>query len=205
MRKICIKLAIVLLTLSSSVHALESAQVEEGPETGLIFALSASTLWLPQDKMPLSYTPLELGYAFSNGLQLRMGVDIFYFESEDEVASDEVTSTLTNVADYKFSYEMVSWHFLAMYQIPLPLRIRPSFGLGLQQTGGKALQIYTGSGVQEATVEVPAFAYLGMPFHVGLDLVMTKKLTLSLWGRYLITFSDLPAVPEAGLSFVYIM
>jgi hypothetical protein len=186
-------LTVVLFLGARSLGAAEKAA--DLRTAGFITAFSLSNLWLPHQKTPLAYTPLEMGYAFKNGWQLRAALDLFFYQGPDPRLKEPLPDSVVI-----YSYEMTSWRLMGLYQVPFDFWIRPLLGLGIEQSGGNAYIKNEIEGKAQA-----AYGYQGLTTQAGFDVLISSRSNLAFWGRWLIPFGDFVSVPQAGISFVYIL
>lgn len=142
---------------------------------------------------PLAYSPFELGWRFANGLRVRSGVLVFYYEGLD---SDPKQPEL---GVERYSYEMIDWRSSLEYVVPLPFRLRPCVGLGLDLIGGNRKRA-----VRDSPVEQPKTAAWGMAAPgalLGLDWRGGERWALGLQSRFSHGFTQQGPVVATELSW----
>lgn len=167
-----------------------SAWSESGFELGL--RLSAFSVF---NAAPLAYSPLELGYRFNNGLRVRTGIQLFYYEGLDKDAKQPDLGT------EPYSYEMLDWRSSFEYVVPLPSRLRPIAGLGLDLISGsrhRAVPNLTTSQQIGAWSVIAPGALLGAQWRGG------EHWAVELCGRYGTGFTETGPLAAAEFGWHYL-
>lgn len=190
-------LTLAVLLLAAGAQAAEApaptgwrAWKDTGLEIG--FRLSALSLF---NAAPLAYGPFELGYRFSNGLRVRGGLDIFYYEGKDRDARQP------QLGEESYSYEMTDLRGSVEYVVPLPFRLRPTAGLCVDLVSGSRQRIVPGL-VSQPKIE--AWSVLAPGAILGLDLRAGEHWSLALQGRYAHGFTEVGPIAAADLSWHYL-
>jgi hypothetical protein len=146
---------------------------------------------------PLSYTPLEVGYRFGNGVQLRSGLDLFYYEADD-LPKKEPDKPQEPARPYRF--EMMNWRSSLLYQVPLPLSVRPMAGLCVEAVRGERLERFKVNPPKEE-----AWGYLGAGLVLGLEWRFSRSAALGAYGRGTQSFDEKTGlVSSLNLSWLYL-
>lgn len=167
-----------------------AAWSESGFEVGL--RLSALSVF---NASPLAYSPLELGYRFNSGLRIRTGIQLFYYEGLDKDAKQPALGT------ENYSYEMLDWRSSLEYVVPLPSRLRPIAGLGLDLVSGsrhRAVPNLTTSQQIGAWSVIAPGALLGAQWRGG------EHWAIELCGRYGTGFTETGALASAEFGWHYL-
>lgn len=192
------------LTSTSSVSvtpiaAVMSPGVDAGEAHGFLYAFSFAQ-WNVFNGAPLSYTPLEVGWAFENGLRVQTGIDLFYYEGMQD-------SLDTPPVETKYTYDMMNWRTTLLYRMPLKFRLRPLVGITLEAVRGtrKLLPNFVGSVDTNATVHpIEAWGFFGMGGLLGMEWLFNRDWSWQLSARTLFTFDSAPApwVIQTGFNVV---
>lgn len=145
---------------------------------------------------PLSFTPFELGWRFNNGLHVRTGVDVFYYEGLDT----DVKSPLLGVRNY--SYEMRNIRASLLYSVPLPGRLRPQAGLTVEMLGGT--RKVSGLGILNSPT-LDAWGFIGTGAVLGAEYRLSEHWALEAQGRYTFSFGAAGSVAALGLGLAYLL
>jgi hypothetical protein len=178
------------LSASAASKPAWSAWSENGFEVGL--RLSALSVF---NAAPLAYSPLELGYRFNSGLRVRTGIELFYYEGLDKDAKQPALGTEL------YSYEMLDWHSSLEYVVPLPSRLRPIAGLGLDLISGsrhRAVPNLTTSQQIGAWSVIAPGALLGAQWRGG------EHWAVELCGRYGTGFTETGPLASAEFGWHYL-
>ena len=172
----------------------------------------------------LGYTPFQVGYLFENGMHLKTGFDMVFFNATEiftkefdpdkdnqtdnnELAIDEITNS---------DYSITNWVTTFQYHIQLPFAVKPFVGLTLEILGGKRtpvtnyypgdpagkpLKIAVGNAKEESAFSITgSAAVFGFGWRINNDWMMTAQ------GRYLFPLSGLqPPVLVGGLGISYLL
>lgn len=157
-------------------------------ESGLEYRFSVGLLSVFNGS-PLSYTPVELGWRFANGLRLSTGMEIFYYEGIDH------DDKQPGLGDQNYSYSMQNWRSSVLYVVPLPFRVRPLAGLSLELMRGTR-QLSTPGLLNAPTID--AWNAIGSGGILGVEFRGGPSWAASLTGRY--TFSFGTVAPWDGLD-----
>ncbi len=163
-------------------------------ESGIEFCLGATALSVFNGS-PLSYTPFELGWRFANGLHLRSGLDIFYYEGADTDAS------LAQQGVRNYSYDMQDWRSTVLYVVPLPGHWRPMAGLSVEAVRGD--RKLSDPGLLNSP-KLAAWAFLGTGAVLGAQWRFSPDWALETQARYTFTFNSLGALTALGLNMAYL-
>ena len=190
------------MAISAAAHA-EGQLAEPAPvsppaqawsEKGLEYSFRLSALSLFNGS-PLSYTPFEIGWRFGNGLQVRSGIEIFYYEGVDRDAKQPA------LGDETYSYSMLNWRSSLLYVVPLPSRLRPVAGVSLEFVRGDRQRSVRGL-VNPPKIE--AWGYVGPGGVLGVDFRGGPSWSVSLDGRYTFSFNEVGQVAAADLGWHYL-
>ncbi len=155
--------------------------------------------WQVFNGAPLSYTLVEPGWAFGNGLRVQTGLDVFYYEGKQEDKDKKIQS---------YSYEMNCWRTSLLYRMPLHFWLRPVVGITAELTGGSRRLspfIVGGHDANSATPKIDAWSYLGIGATAGLELLFSRDFSFQLLDRYTFVLGDLgaPQVIQGSFSVVF--
>jgi hypothetical protein len=170
--------------------------------SGFLYAFSVSK-WNVFNAGPLAYTPFEIGYDFGNGLRLQTAMDLFYYEGSDIDEKEPAQGVA------KYTYEMSNWRSSVIYQVPLPIRLRPAIGISANIVGGSRklarLQDSSGKDIYADKPKIPAWGYSGMGLQMGLEYLLGRDWTLSASLRYDLTFGVVPSplVKQLGVAVTF--
>jgi hypothetical protein len=184
---------------ASAVALSPVAQAASGEASGLTYSFSFAQ-WDAFNGQPLSYTPLELGWAFSSGLRLQSGIDLFYYEGQD-------ISTDTPPVPGRYSYNMLDWRTSVLYRVPWNFPLRPLLGLTFEAVNGtrRLTPDYVGGvDLNASAPSLSAWGFFGVGGLLGLEWLFSRDLSLQLSARYLATFDLVPSplVVQTGLCLV---
>lgn len=147
---------------------------------------------------PLAYRPFELGWRFSNGLRIRTGIELFYYE--DKVPTDPA-ELAADAADGKhyYSYEMQNIRSSIDYVVPMPYRIRPVVGLSFDALNGSRSEKDVANSPKSDAWSVLAAGVL-----LGMDARVSEHATVDLQGRFSHGFTETGAIVGADLGWHYL-
>lgn len=183
-------LGLLLLLGAAAGRAEAPAFSERGLEVGL--HLSALSVF---NASPLSYGPLELGWRFGNGVRVRGGINLFYYEGMDRDAKRPTPDP------ERYSYEMSDLRASVEYVVPLPSRLRPVAGLSVDLIGGSRQRVVSGL---TAVPKIEAWTVLAPGALLGLDLRVAEHWSLGLQGRYAHGFTETGPIASADLGWHYL-
>jgi hypothetical protein len=167
-----------------------TATAEPWKDSGFEYCFGATALSV-FNASPLAFSPFELGWRFSNGLHLRLGVDVFYYEGLDT----DVKSPAQGVRNY--SYEMRDLRSSLLYTVPLPGRLRPLAGLTFEAVGGT--RKLSGPGIVNPPT-LDAWGFLGTGAVLGAEWRLSENWSLEAQGRYTFSFAAVGPVTALGLN-----
>lgn len=177
----------------------EATPAAQGPladEEGMLYAFTLSLLSV-RDSGPLSYTPFELGYRFSSGLQVRSGLDLFYYEA-DALPKQEPAKPDLTLRSYRF--EMMNWRSTLLYQVPLPISLRPLAGICVEAVRGERIERFKVNQPKEE-----AWGYLGAGLVLGVEWRFSESAALGAYGRGTQSFDEKTGmVSSLNLSWLYL-
>ena len=182
--------------LSPSAAVIVDEPVVDAPwkEDGFEYCLGVTALSL-FNASPLSFSPFELGWRFKNGLRLRGGIDLFYYEGLDSDAK------LPGQGILNYSYEMRDIRLSLLYFVPIPGRLRPMAGLTLESVGGT--RKLTGSGILNSPT-INAWSFLGAGVVLGGGYQLSEHWAIETQGRYTFSFNAVGSVTALGLNMAYL-
>lgn len=156
---------------------------------GFEYRASLSVLSL-SNASPLAYDPLEIGWRFSNGVRVRSGLDLFYYNAQEA----DPTQAGSFVG---YTYSMQDWRTTVAYEVPLPFAIHPVVGVSLEFLWGSRL-------LQQVPLNTPnntqaAWGGFGPGGVLGLQWRGGAHWALSSLARYTLPFGA-PG-PIAALDF----
>ena len=169
--------------------------------SGFLYTLSFSN-WVVFNASPLAYTPFEIGYAFSNGLRLQSGLDLFYYEGMDTDEKQPLKGT------QKYSYEMEDWRTSLLFSMPVSDQFRPLLGLSLNVVSGSrrlSPDVEGGLDINKDASKISAWGYFGAGALVGAEYLLNPDWSVQLTERYDFTFSATasPSVTQLGLTVLF--
>ena len=171
--------------------------------SGVAYQFSLSN-WTVFNGSPLAYTPVEIGYDFGNGMRLMTGIDLFFYDGQQDDAK------VAPGVLHRYSYEMQDWKTTFIYRVPLQIRLRPIVGLSVEAVGGqrKLAPDFSGPGgadINAGAGKFAAWGFLGASPLLGLEYMINPSWALNLSGRYAVTFStvDSPIITELGLLLTF--
>jgi len=163
-------------------------------ESGLEYRFSLGAL-STFNGSPLSYMPFEMGWRFANGLRVRSGLDIFYYEGVDSDAKQPA------LGKEIYTYDMLNWRSSVLYVVPLPFRLRPLAGLSLELMRGDRHRATPGV-LNPPKIE--AWGFMGPGGVLGLEFRGGPHWALSLTGRYTFSFTEVGQVAAADFGWHYL-
>jgi hypothetical protein len=170
-----------------------------GEAHGFLYAFSFAQ-WNVFNGAPLSYTPLEVGWAFENGFRLQSGIDLFYYEGvQDNLDAPPVPE--------RYTFEMMDWRSTLLYRMPLKFRLRPLAGITLEAVRGtrKPLPYFVGSiDINANAHPIEAWGFLGMGGLLGMEWLFNRDWSWCLSARTLFPFGSAPGplVIQTGFNVV---
>jgi len=180
---------------AAEVEAAPQAVPETtGPkENGFTYCIGVTALSVFNGS-PLSYTPFELGWRFDNGLRLRGGVDIFYYEGIDK------DDKLPLMGNQLYSYDMMDLRLSLLYAVPLPGRVRPLAGVTVEAVRGT--RKLAGGVLNPPTQD--AWGFLGTGAVLGGEWRVSESLAIELLARYTFSYNDIGALTGIGLGTAFL-
>jgi opacity protein-like surface antigen len=163
-------------------------------ESGAEYLLTLSTLSLFNGGA-LSYSPFELGWRFDNGVHIRSGLDIFYYEGLD-IDGKKPENGVQN-----YSYDMIDWRTSLLFVVPLPYSLRPVAGVTVELLRGD--RKLSGPKVVNAP-KIEAWSFLAAGAVLGAQWRAGESWAVELLGRYTPSFSSAGSVASANLGWVYL-
>jgi hypothetical protein len=143
---------------------------------------------------PLSYTPFEIGWRFANGLHVRSGFDLFYYNGLDT----DVKQPQQGVQLY--TYEMQNWRSSVLYTVPVPGHLRPIAGLSLEIVQGSRKL----AGLNADPSTQSSWGFLGPGAIAGAEWRLTPHWAVEMLGRYTFSFGAPGTVSALGLNGTYL-
>ena len=189
-------LALLSLTVVAKAEGLSptASATPVWKDSGVEYCLGAAALSVFNGG-PLSYTPFELGWRFSNGAHIRSGIDIFYYEGLDTNAKEEAQGVRN------YSYDMLDWRTSLLYTIPVPGHLRPLTGLTFDVLSGT--RKLAGPGVLNPPV-LTAWGFLGAGAVLGGEWRANENWALEAQARYTLSFGAAGSVTALGLNGAYL-
>jgi hypothetical protein len=183
--------ALSATTALSSTAAVDAALVTGPKDSGFEYCFGATALSV-FNASPLALTPFELGWRFANGLHVRTGVDVFYYEGLDDAKPPDGSL-------HHYSYEMRDIRTSLLYSVPLPFRLRPMAGLTMELLGGT--RKLSGLGVVNPST-MDAWGYLGTGAILGAECRLSEHWYVDLLARYTFSFATVGPMTGLGLNMV---
>jgi hypothetical protein len=167
-----------------------TAWSQSGFEAGM--RLSALSVF---NAAPLAYSPLELGYRFSNGLRARSGIQLFFYEGLDR------DDKQPGLGLEKYSYEMLDWRLSLDYTVALPSRLRPVVGLALDVVSGSRHRAVPG--LTTGSPQMGAWSVIAPGGTLGVEWRGGPGWSLELAGRYVHGFTETGPIASGELAWHY--
>jgi hypothetical protein len=183
--------------LASPAHAAEAAEAAPAPavkDSGFEFGVRLSALSVFNAR-PLAYRPFELGWRFGNGLRVRTGIEIFYYEGRDR---DDKQPAL---GEELYSYEMQCIRSSVDYVVPLPFKLRPVLGLSLDLVSGSR---WRADPSLANSPRIAARNLLAPGALLGVDYRGGPHWSLDLHGRFSHGFTETGPLAGADLGWHYL-
>jgi len=150
----------------------------------------------PYNGQALSYIPIELGWRFSNGLRMRIGMESFYYQGLD------IDPNNPAAGEQEFSYQMLDLRLSFIYVWPLPWRLRPLAGITVESVGLDSNRQV--SNPYEAEQQYGAYSFIAPGFELGLEYRGGPGWALSLDGRVVEGFSTPAHMEGTDLGWHYL-
>lgn len=142
---------------------------------------------------PLSYSPLELGWRFDNGVWALTGIELFYYDGYDN--DPTIGRTL-------FTYSMQDWHSTLAYKVPLPLLIQPIVGVSVDMVWGSRQWSVVQPGQTNNSSSAPGG--IGPGAMLGLQYRGGPNYAVGLEGRYSLLLGAPAAMTALELNWAYL-
>jgi len=160
---------------------------------GLEYRVSFSGLSL-FNASPLAYSPIEVGWRFANGVRVRSGLDLFFYEGQEPDPNNPGSNA-------QFSYGMQDWRTTLAYEVPLPSPVRPVVGVCLEFLWGTRQEL-----TNPATPTVPypsqsSWSGMGPGGVMGLEWRISSHCALSTLARYTLPFGEPNGSALVALDF----
>lgn len=171
---------------------------------------------------PLGYTPLELGYRFSNGFFFKVEVQLAFYTAETQELESQYTAENQEYQAptgrlISHEYEVTNFVVGGTYDVQLPFSIRPYVGSNVEILGATRRGVSVrapdplsgGYGPPQRVIgekAEQAYNLLGASAVGGLRWKASSRWALHLEGRYLIPFGGVvPPVGMAGLGIKFLL
>lgn len=196
-------LALALLCAASVLRA-DAAGLAEAPldptlranwsQSGFQVGVGLSSLSV-FNAAPLAYDPLDLGWRFENGLRVRVGLLLFYYEGQDDDKQQPLLGTEV------YSYEMTDLRSSLEYVVPLPFWIRPVTGLSVDLVSGTR---HRADRSLTSHPSISAWSVLAPGALLGLELRGGPHWAIDLLARYANGFSETGSFVSTDLNWNYL-
>ena len=208
----------LVLLLAASAQSARAAMSDLG---GMTVGFGLTHVELPRltftakgyaPSSPLAYTPLEVGYRWPNGAQVKAGLGLFFYTAESQALRDD--GTLDNqLVTHEYSATQMS--LAVLYEVQAPWIIRPYGGLTVDlittTRQARTRRLWNPSTLQwdpsERVIgekDEEAWSMTGSAAVLGIRWPAGDHWSLKAEGRYLLPYGgDIPAIGMVGLGLEY--
>lgn len=196
----CALLPLSALAAADAPEALSNTVIVEAAPakaSGFELGLRLSALGVYHGA-PLAYRPFELGWRFANGLRLRTGIELFYYEDHTPGDPAELAAQVAAGKRY-YSYEMQNIRSSIDYVLPNAYRLRPVVGLSFDVINGLRSEKDV-----DKSPKSSAWSVLAPGLLLGLDFRGGDHWSLDLQGRFSHGFTETGPVVGCDLGWHYL-